>query len=135
MSLTSTLARGRRAAERLMVDQCVIRRDAGTTYDPETGYPTPSTTEVYAGKCRVQQAGGSAAGSASDRDVGEALLLVVRLEVQLPISAVGLQVDDVVEVTTSVHDPDLPGRRFRVRDVSHKTHATARRLGCEEITS
>jgi hypothetical protein len=131
MSLTSTLARGRRAAERLMVDACVISRDSGTTYDPVTGYPTPNTPEVYAGKCRIQQQ----AASAGQRDVGEATVLLLRLEVQLPMSVIGVQVDDVVEVTASVHDPDLPGRRFRVRELAHKTHATARRLGVEEVTS
>ncbi|MFG3639088.1 DUF6093 family protein [Micromonospora sp. NPDC047762] len=131
MSLASALARGRRAAERLMVDQCVIRRDAGTTYDPVTGYPTPNTTEVYAGRCRVQQQ----TASAGQRDVGEATVLLLRLEVQLPMSVVGVRVDDVVEVTASMHDPDLPGRRFRVRELAHKTHATARRFGVEEVTS
>lgn len=113
-----------------MVDQCVIRRDAGTTYDPETGYPTPNTVEVYAGKCRVQQQ----TASAGQRDVGEATVLLLRLEVQVPMSVVGVRVDDVVEVTASVHDPDLPGRQFRVRELAHKTHATARRFGAEEVT-
>ncbi|MEU1240046.1 DUF6093 family protein [Micromonospora parva] len=129
--LDAVLARGRAAAEALMVDQCVVRRDNGTTYDPETGYPTPNTTEVYAGKCRIQQQ----TASAGQRDVGEATVLLLRLEVQLPMSVVGVRVDDVVEVTASVHDPDLPGRRFRVRELAHKTHATARRLGVEELTS
>ncbi|MEU4399777.1 DUF6093 family protein [Micromonospora orduensis] len=131
MSAAAVLVRGRAAAEALMVDACVIRRDAGTTYDPDTGYPTESTSEVYVGKCRVQQQ----SASAGDRDVGEAALLLLRLEVQLPMSVVGVRVDDVVEVTASVHDPDLPGRRFRVRELAHKTHATARRLGVEEVTS
>ncbi|GLZ62873.1 DUF6093 family protein [Micromonospora sp. NBRC 107095] len=131
MSVEILLASGRRAIERLMVDQCVVRRDAGTTYDPETGYATPNTTEVYAGKCRVQQQ----TASAGQRDVGEATVLLLRLEVQVPMSVVGIRVDDVVEVTASVHDPDLPGRRFRVRELAHKTHATARRFGVEEVTS
>jgi hypothetical protein len=133
VGVDAVLARGRIAAEALMQDACTIIRDAGTTYDPVTGYPTPATTEVYTGKCRVQL--GALGASASSRDVGEAALLLLRLDVQLPMSVAGVRVGDVVEVTASAHDPDLPGRRFRVRDLFHKTHATARRLGCEEITS
>ncbi|MEV4521471.1 DUF6093 family protein [Micromonospora tulbaghiae] len=131
MVLDALLARGRAAAEALMTDECVIRRDGGTTYDPETGYPTESTSQVYAGKCRVQQQ----SASAGAREVGEAAVLLLRLEVQVPMSVVGVQADDVVEVTASRHDVELVGRRFRVRDLFHKTHATSRRLGVEEVTS
>lgn len=131
MGVDALLASGRRAIERLMVDECVIRRDGGTSYDPDTGYPTENSSEVYAGKCRVQQQ----TASAGARDVGEAAVLLLRLEVQVPMSVVGVQADDVVEVTASQHDPDLVGRRFRVRDLFHKTHATSRRLGVEEVTS
>lgn len=131
MSAQTAIVRGRRLAEQLMVDTCVVRRAGGTTYDPDTGYPTDASTQLYVGKCRVQQQ----AASAGQRDVGEASLLLLRLEVHLPMSVIGVQVDDVVEVTSSVHDPDLPGRRFRVRDLFHKTHATSRRLGVEEVTS
>lgn len=111
-----------------MVDECVIRRDGGTTYDPETGYPTPVTTEVYAGKCRIQQQ----TASAADRNVGEAAVLLLHLEVQVPMSVVGVQADDVVEVTASRHDPDLLGRRFRcgtcsTRRMRHRGGSAARR--------
>ena len=36
---------------------------------------------------------------------------------------------------TGYEDADLIGRLFRVRDLAHKTHATARRVQCEEVTS
>jgi hypothetical protein len=131
MSLTTVLARGRAAAEALMVDACIIRRVTGTTTDPDTGATTPTLSTLYTGKCRVQQS----APSASPAEVGEAYALMLRLDVQLPMSVVGLQTEDQIAVTASVHDPDLVGRVFLVRDLAHKSHATARRVGCVERTS
>lgn len=131
MSAASVLAAGRRAAELLMVDECTIGRVTGQSTDPDTGVITDTTAEQYAGRCRVQQR----TASAGERDVGEATVLLLRLEVHVPMTVTGLRVDDVVTITASAHDPDLPGRRFRIRELAHKSHATARRLGCEELTS
>jgi hypothetical protein len=45
---------GRRAAERKMVDSCIIRRATGETVtDPDSGEVTQVWTEVYSGKCEV----------------------------------------------------------------------------------
>ncbi len=44
------------------------------------------------------------------------------------------QVGDEIEITASVHDADLLGRVFRIHDLAHKTHATARRVQCVERT-
>ena len=131
MSLESVLARGRAAAERLMTDQCVIRRKTGETTDDDGNVVPVYGPDLYAGKCRIQQSN----AQAQQVDVGEDYLLLQRLEVQLPMSVVGLEIGDEVEVTASVHDPDLPGRVFIVRDLAHKTHATSRRVGVTEWTS
>jgi hypothetical protein len=131
MSRASVLARGRAAAEASMVDACTIRRRAtGGTTDPDTGYPTQAWTDLYAGKCRVQQATAQAQGE----DVGEDRLLLIRLEVQLPMTVTGLKVGDEITVTASVSDPDLPGRVFLVHDLAHKTDATSRRVQVLERT-
>lgn len=129
MSVASALARGRAAAERLMVDTCVIRREAGRTGDAD-GVVTKTYTQLYSGRCRFQQPGGQARAS----DAGETYTLMLRLEVQLPMTAGGFEPGDEVLPDTSV-DADLPGRVFLVRELAHKTHATARRLGLEERTS
>jgi hypothetical protein len=130
MSRASVLARGRAAAEAGMVDACTIRRRAaGGATDPDTGYPTQTWTDLYAGKCRVQQA----QAQAGREDVGEDRLLLLRLEVQLPMTVTGLQVGDEITIATS-QDPDLPGRVFLVHDLAHKTDATARRVQCLERT-
>jgi hypothetical protein len=132
MSRASVLARGRTAAELGMVDACTIRRMSGSgTTDPDTGLPTQSYTDLYAGKCRVQQA----TAQAQREDVGEDRLLLLRLEVQLPMTVTGLKVGDQITITSSVYDPDLPGRVFLVHDLAHKTEATSRRVQCTERTS
>jgi len=128
--LDALLARGRAAAEALMVDACTIRRRTGETTGPG-GVVTPTYVTVFEGQCRLQQP----TGTAREEDAGEAALLMVRFELQVPMSVVGVQADDEVTVTASVHDPDLVGREFLVRGLFHKTHATARRLQVEERTS
>ena len=37
--LDSLMAHGRAAAERLMADECVVRKATGQTIDPDTGQP------------------------------------------------------------------------------------------------
>lgn len=124
------LARARAAAERLMVDECVVRRRTGVVTDPETGKTTPTYATVYTGRCRVQQRGPSARAA----EAGEAHLLMQRLEVHLPVSVEDVQAGDEVQVTAAAYDPDLVGRVFLVRDLHRKSQASARRLGVEERT-
>src|SRR5690606_23714913 len=123
------LARARAAAERLMVDECVIRRRVGETTGPG-GVVTPVYEQRYAGRCRVQQP----TMLAQPQRPGEAQVLALRLEVHVPMAVTGVQVGDEVEVTSSAHDPDLVGRVLIVHDLAHKTQATARRLGVVERT-
>lgn len=131
MSVTTALARGRAAAEALMTDTCTIRRRTGEATDPNSGEIVSTWDDVYSGKCRFQQT----TPHAREADVGEAALLLRRMELQLPMSVTGIQADDVVTAVTSALDPDLPGRQFVVRDLAHGTHKTARRLGIQEATS
>lgn len=115
-----------------MVDTCTVRRRTGETTDPATGVVTPAylSPNPYTGRCRVQQA----QAQAQQYDAGQDYLLLLRLEIQLPMSVVGLQVGDEITITTSVNDADLVGRIFLVHDLAHKTDATARRVQCTERT-
>lgn len=131
MSRAAVLAAGRRAAEQGMVDACTITRVASTTTDPTTGMVSTTPSQVYAGRCRVQQ---GTTGQGNRMDPGETSVVVLRLEVQLPMSVVGLAEGDALTVTASVHDEDLVGRRFRIHDLAHKTHATSRRVQVTEVT-
>jgi hypothetical protein len=124
------LARGRAAAEALMVDACLIERETGEATSTTTGAVTPTYTTLYSGKCRIQQR----TTEARVEDTAEQYDRMLRLEVQLPMSVTGLKVDDRVTVTASVHDADLAGRQVWIRHLAHKTHATARRVVAEELT-
>lgn len=126
----SFLAQGRKAIEARMVDACVIRRPSGETTD-QWGNISPTYTEIYQGKCRVQQQG----VQAQEQLAGEARLLMVRLEIQLPMTVTGLEPEDQVEIIASAFDPDLPGRVFTIRDLAHGTEKTSRRIGVVERTS
>lgn len=129
MIAAAALARAQRAAERLMTDTCVIRRQVGEHVGPG-GVVTPQYAQIYAGKCRVQQR----AGTARESEPGEAHLLLLRLELHLPVSATGVDAEDRATVTASATDPALVGREFAVRELAHKTLASARRFGVTEVT-
>lgn len=132
MSRASVLARAQAAALAGMVDTCAITRVTGHTTDPDTGVQTPTVADIYTGACRIQQ---HVPGGARPADVGEAYQLLLRLEVQLPVTVTGVAVSDTVTITAAAHDTDLVDRVFRVRELMHKTHPSARRIGVEELTS
>lgn len=131
MSAASVLLRGRQRAEELMIDACVITRATGSSTDGETGVVTPTTTTVYTGPCKVQQA----ATTGAPKDLGEASVQLQQLQLHIPASATGVQVDDVATITASSFDADLVGKKFTVRGAAHKSFLTARRLDVQEIGS
>lgn len=113
-----------------MVDTCVVRRRTGSVTDRETGVSTPTYSTLYTGPCMVQ----NSRPLTQPTNVGEDYVLILRLEVYFPITVTGLQAGDEVTITASEHDPDLPGRTFRVHDLMHKSFTTARRVGVIEKT-
>lgn len=128
------LARGRAAAESLMVDACEITRVTGQSTNTSTGVVSDTTTTVYTGRCRVQQSTLGAASSPADP--GEADVRLVAYALHLPVAtSTGLRDGDVAEITAAAHDPDLVGRRFTIVGSAHKSLATARRLQVQEITT
>jgi hypothetical protein len=133
MSRAIALARGQAAALASMTDTCTIRRAGSASTDQSTGVRTPAYSTLYTGVCRVQQT----LPISRPHDSGENFLLLARMDVQLPISVTGLQVNDEVTVTAvgAGHDADLVGRVFLVRDLFHKSEPTARRVGVIERTA
>lgn len=129
MSRESLIARGQAAAERGMADACTIRRRTGSVPGDFSGVPVETWLALYAGKCRIQQG----IAQAAEQDVGEDYQLQLRVVLQLPITVTALDVGDEVTIVTS-RDADLAGRVFLVRDLMHKTDATARRVGVVERT-
>lgn len=133
MSAESATLAGRAAAEALQVDACTITRVAGQTTDLQTAAVTPTTVTVYSGKCRIQGHSGHSPSTARPVTVGGAYTFQSPFELQIPMSVVGVQINDVVTVTASVLDPDLPGRKYWVKELAAKTHATSRRFGIELV--
>lgn len=131
MSVSDLLAAGRAAAEVLMVDRCTVRRVTGKTTNTSTGEVTPTYAVVMTNQaCKVQARG----NWGESRDVGEANLVILSIEVHFPVAITSIDTRDEITIDASVHDPDLVGRVFRVRDIHHKSFATARRLMCQEVT-
>jgi hypothetical protein len=122
----------RTAAESLMVDTVTITRaDGPSTFDDALGTVTEATVEVYDGKARITQ---DRAVNENDAGAGRTVE-TIRRELQIPIAAPRVEVDDIVTVTSSAHDPDLVGRVLRVAALHNKTHATARRVAIEEVVT
>lgn len=132
MSRDSIMRLGRIAAEAGMTDtKCTVRRKTGAvTHDPDTGQVVPEYDILLTNQpCRVQTRG----FWGERRDVGQDGVVQWTQEVQFPLSVTVLEVNDEVEITASVNDPTLIGRQMLVRDLNHKTHATARRVLCTMI--
>jgi hypothetical protein len=114
-----------------MVDQCTIRRQTGIATDPDTGTVTPTYEVVYSGKCKVQ--------TFTNRELvksgGLHEFIEQRYEVDIPVSAVGVLVNDEITLDVATYDADLGGRRYRVVGLMNKSLGTARRLGVEEIVA
>lgn len=116
-----------------MVDACTIRRVTSWATEDFSGerVPTYLSPDPYTGKCRIQQA----LVQSTREDAGEDDVLILRLELQLPVvGSEGLAVGDIVSITAS-RDSDLIGRPLLIRDLAHKTDATARRLQLIERTA
>ena len=130
MNAVAATLRGRLAAEELMLDQCTVTRPGDPATDPETGEVTPSSTPVYDGPCKVQQT----ISQGSNPSAGSHQFTIQDSRVDFPVSAGPLAVDDVVTMTASALDPQLPGTVFRVAELFHKSFATAQRTRVETVT-
>ena len=129
MSAASVLARGRLAAQTLMVDACTITRQTSLSTNTTTGVVTPVVSTLYTGACKIQ------APSVSGADVAEAHLALVNVTIHLPITVTDIRETDIITITACAHDTELVGRVFRSSGPDHKSFATARRLTAIEITS
>jgi hypothetical protein len=128
------VAAGRAAAESLMRDTIRLERDTGeVTRDPVTLEETPIWETVYEGPGRWQRPDTVAA----EKVAGEVEYGLNRVTVQLPMSdpATGaVRRGQRATCVAAAFDPALVGARATVLAVPNKTHATMRRLLCEEAT-
>lgn len=127
---TAALMRGRRKAEALMFDKCIIRRVTGETTDRETGKVVPVYADMYTGKCKIQ----SYEGYEQEKDTVGTSLTMQRMSCHLPVGAYRINVGDIVEITDSRLDPLLVGRKFRItNEAPFKTLGTAYRVFVDYI--
>lgn len=135
MSVTSTLAAGRRAAEGLMSARCQITRQKRVSLDTGTlllSDTDPSDDVIYAGSCRIR----SGLARVQSGDFEGQLLASQQLMLHLPVlSSAAVNVGDEIEITDGGDDPTATGLRFRVEGLAEQTQATARRLPITLITA
>ncbi|AYR00891.1 head-to-tail stopper [Arthrobacter phage Hestia] len=132
MSAADLLLRGRAKAEEQMVDTCTITRGDGTAVtDPETGVVTEVSTEVYAGKCKVQ----SKDSATASPDAGGHSFTVVSRQVHIPANAADVKDGDIVTITESLLNAFTVGKKYRVDGFTPDTYDTAARLPVKELTS
>lgn len=99
------------------------------TFDDETGlYSTESTLTVYSGPCLVQPYTSS---QARETDVGDLEESLIRFEVALPNTALGVRVHDLVVVSDS-EDVDLLDRKLVVASVVMGSFNVDQRLVVED---
>lgn len=117
------LKRRRKAAERLMVDSCEVRRGNGEpVFNPETGQYESAGALSYTGRCKVQ----SIRPQAATPEAGGAVFTVVGSEVHVP-AGTDIQDGDVVKITASALSPSLVGVELRVQGFIPDTWDTAYR--------
>lgn len=131
------LTAARVAVEKLLDDECLIRRDSDhnqdatlneTTYELE--HPDPRTVDVYEGACMITPMDSSlAAALADDSDD-----TVSRYELKVPIDAPALQDGDEVTILSARRDSGLVGKTFYVRKVLYSSMAVWRKVQVELVT-
>lgn len=137
MSLESVTLAGRRAAERLMLDQGkAMRPTGGTAYDPSADNGKGADVDQYAplfeSHCKIQTENVEARTS----EVGARTAVEVRTELHLPADTAPLMVGDIWEMTAP-HALSFAaaGQRLRVTAPVAGSFKTARRYVVEEVVA
>lgn len=144
MSVRSTVARAKRAADSIMLDTCRITRTA-TPDDPEwvaqvidevTGqYPPQGRVLVYEGRCRMQVKA-DINSNVVETTAGEHEFTYLTAQLQLPIAGTAdVAVDHIAEWLTSPDDDALTGRLFNITGPYHKSQAGYRRFRIREVVA
>jgi hypothetical protein len=130
VSAGSAALAGRVAAERMMTDTVLIRRRTGWgPINETTGVKSPTYLTVYTGKCRIQ----SYQPFESTPVAGGQQFTVQRTALHIPVTVLGVAIDDVAIMQTSPMNPALVGRAFRIAGLHHKTNQTSQRLMVDEL--
>lgn len=120
MTAGTAVVAGRRAAQRTLLDTCVVTRPAVGSFDPGTGDYTVTAAQVYTGPCRIKAAGPRETTAAGGEQQLRRPVLV------LPHGSAALALGDVVTVTGSA------AGSYTVVDRETSSTATADRYEVEE---
>lgn len=124
---------GQQVALSLMTDTCQIYRlDYDHPAQGTGGKDVYPRTDLYAGRCRIRPASESRV-SGSPARAGDSEFSQESFLVSVPLSATGVEADDLLEVTASA-DARMPGRTLKVRGVIGGSQVTARRMLCEDTS-
>lgn len=136
MSYQAVLRSGRSRAESLMVDACRITRGGTRTFNPGDGtYTTTGGSTVYEGKCRIQIPQQIVAGGADEKQAGQREWTSTFYMLMLPVEgSEAVRIEDLVTITSSTNDTAMLNKALHVSGLHTKSHATSRRLRCEEYT-
>jgi hypothetical protein len=118
------LTRRRKAAEKLMVDTCIIERPGEPVTDPDTGNVTDSMTTIYTGKCKVQ----SKDSATATPDAAGASFVIVSRQVHIPMNAADVLDGDVVKLTSARMNDFTVGKQYRVEGYEPDSLDTAARM-------
>lgn len=127
--IAAALPEARAQAESLMTDTIRLEHVTGSTTDATTLAISDTYATDYLGRGRVQRAD----VQVGEPVAGEVEFGTLRTTVQLPIAVTTARRGQRVTVVASATDPGLVGAVFAVVGVASKTHATMRRLLCEEV--
>lgn len=130
--LAALLAESRAEFEARMTDRCIIRQPPTRGPLGNDGVqPVIPGAVVYDGICWVEDP-----DSLADRpQAGLHTYIVARRAVRLPISAVGIEAKQMVEITASMADPGLVGTKCVVIDVPSASHKPSRRVLVDEVVA
>ena len=134
MSVLGAIAKGRRAAEALMLDSGTAKRPTGGyAYNSTTQTETQATTTLFSSPCKIQ-----ARDALQERavEVGGRTATAVRLELHLPADTNPLTAGDLFTITSVQAASSVPTpRTYRVLAPFEKGLATARRYAVEVYVS
>ncbi len=142
MSIESTRRAGRVMAEKLMTARVKVRRYSGDpVIDPVTLQETYPYTVVYGDGDPTRYPNGQPAKITSYEafeqtpEAGGGATTAVRSRCDFPVGSFEALPGDEVHVISDSADPLLAGKVLRlVVDAPYKSHATAYRIACEEVT-
>jgi hypothetical protein len=132
----SVVARGRRAAEALLVDTGVMRRPTGRSAQNADGEEESEFEDVFTSPCKIQ------GPSSSSRDTGSRTVTVGGVErpvieggLHIPVGKPATERGWVFEVTSvgALSDIRLLGKKYMVDNDPVKSNATARRIDVVEV--